>query len=224
MKELLSRRRELEGDLAATRHQLRGLRAQQKRQEQRGARAWQLSSRLRGVVLILYMLGDWRPEAAMRYLAAAGRKRKWPGREEEDLRELVEKAVLEADASELAGLGDLEAPTAPLAMKEAVAYLEEWRLKVWVEVQNQQKGVAPSTGCLLRRLEERRGSIPAVVRPVAVGFAEEAKARMWAMRWRRRWGGRHGRLRVRDDVGPQEMRDKVPFPQDSFAILRAALR
>ena len=39
---------------------------------------------------------------------------------------------------------------------------------------------------------------------------------MRALRWRRRWGGRHGRIRVREDVPMEERRAKVARQKGAF--------
>ena len=57
---------------------------------------------------------------------------------------------------------------------------------------------------VLQRLEERRQGIPILARPGA-----SAKVREWAAVWRRKWGGKHGRIRVREDIGVPELRQKV---------------
>ena len=79
----------------------------------------------------------------------------------------------------------------------------------WARGLNTDKGVAPNTDAVLRRLETRRMALPETGRAPDRGTIAEARARMWASRWRRRWGGRHGRIRARDDVPLREMRSKV---------------
>ena len=75
---------------------------------------------------------------------------------------------------------------------------------------HRQDGVAPSTDAVLQRLEERRASLPEAHRPKPAGTSSEAKGRMWARRWRQKWGGRIAKVRVQDDVSVQELQDKAP--------------
>ena len=69
--------------------------------------------------------------------------------------------------------------------------------------------MAPPTGSVLERLELQRQALPEGVRPNARGTADETRAKMYALRFRNRWGARHQRIRPREDMGPAEMRQKV---------------
>ena len=60
-------------------------------------------------------------------------------------------------------------------------------------------------------MEERRQRLPEAVRPPGKGSVFEPRARMWLTRWQRRWGGKHGAIRTRDELAVQEMRDKAPM-------------
>ena len=110
---------------------------------------------------------------------------------------------------EFTRLTSLASPTNEEAMKVAVRVVEEWRLAQWVARLNEEQGVAPPTSLVLERSEQARSRLPEALRPPRVGVAAEAKARMWALRWRQRHGGRHGRVRVREDVPLEEQRAKV---------------
>ena len=86
---------------------------------------------------------------------------------------------------------------------------EEWGLKEWAEDLNRRRGLAPSTAAVLQEKERRRARVSAAVQPSAWGTAEGARGRMRATRWRRRWGGRFGSIRKREDVTPEELRAKA---------------
>ena len=60
-------------------------------------------------------------------------------------------------------------------------------------------------------MEERRQRLPEAVRPPGKGSVFEPRARMWLTRWRRRWGGKHGAIRTKDELPVQEMRDNAPI-------------
>ena len=78
-----------------------------------------------------------------------------------------------------------------------------------VRLLNEQRGVAPSTAMVLERFEQRRSHLPEGVRPRPRGVAAEDKARAWALRWRRRWGARHGNIQAREDIPLDEKRAKA---------------
>ena len=203
---LAARKAELDATLAETRKELR--RERQLAKDAR-RRVWVLSQWLTNVVLILYSFAGHTPIVARLFLARAALSRGWPAKGDEELDTIVEDKFLGADVEHLAGLSDLDAPADPSAMKVARRYFEEWRLVEWVGQLNQGKGVAPSTDLVLTRYEGARSQLPAVCRPGHAGTAASTKGRSWAFRWRRRWGGRHGALRAREDITAAEIRDKV---------------
>ncbi len=95
------------------------------------------------------------------------------------------------------------------AMKAALSYVEQWRLAQWVTQLNETQGIAPSTESVLQHYEEQRQQLPEAVRPVAVGVPAQTSARVWAGSFRRRWGGKHGRIPVREQIPVAELRNKV---------------
>ena len=52
-------------------------------------------------------------------------------------------------------------------------------------------------------------TVQEAVRPAGKGDVAMAKARAWALKWRRRWGFRYGAIRAREDIPAGEMREKV---------------
>ena len=142
-------------------------------------------------------------------MAAEGKRRRWPSKREEDLEREVEDMFLECDLEELLAWCNISAPPDPKAMEVAMRVAEEWRLAEWVRLLNEQRGVAPSTAMVLERFEQRRSQLPEGVRPGPRGVAVEDKVRAWALRWRRRWGGRHGSIQAREDIPLEEMRAKA---------------
>ena len=195
--------------LQATKRQLKRERQRVKDQRKKDAKKWRLTGRLARVVLIVFMLAGQQVDPAVHFLAGIGRQRKWPPKEDEELKTMVEDLFLAVDVDVLAGLCDLANPADPAAAKAAVRISEEWRLMQWVKRLNEEQGVAPSTGMLLDRLEARRWDLPEAVRPPWRGDAGEAWARVSACRLRRRWGARHGKLRARPDMSLDEMRAKA---------------
>ena len=198
-----------------------------KRAQDREAKVWVLTPFLKDVVLIMYVLAGYTAEPAARYLAMEAQRRRWPSKSEDDLRTEAEEVFLAFDdVGQLADLTCLENPSHPEAMKVAVKVVEEWRLAQWVWRLNAQQGVAPSTAQVLQRFEQTSSQLPDAVRPPYLGEATEARGRMSAHRFRQRWGGRHGRIRVQEDVPLEERRAKVQMSKmpPLFLDFRARFR
>ena len=47
------------------------------------------------------------------------------------------------------------------------------------------------------------------VRPRGVGVSTQTSARVWAEAWGRSWSGKHGRVRVREQIPMEDLRSKV---------------
>ena len=209
MDRLRAERDEVKRREASLKAQLKQAKGKAKVLRERAERAWRLSTFMLHVVLIAYALCGYKSPAAIKFLIFTGRKRRWPEKPESELQELVENAFLECDESELADLCDKVNPTHPEAFAAAVRYSEEWAMAAFVDEQNVQLGLAPSTEFLLDRWRQRRLMYPEDCRPLDPGLVVESKARKWAHRWRIRWGARHGRIRVRDELPVQEARAKA---------------
>ena len=206
---LAARKAQLDRELADARRELR---LETQRQKHRKRRSWAVTDWLKDAVVIVYDLAGGAVAPAQRFLARAAARRRWPPRADEEMKTMVEDFYLAVDAERLAGLVDFDNPTNVQALKAAARFYEEWRLAVWARQLNDVQGVAPSTGWVLERYEESRGRLPEAVRPARVGLAASVKARVWALRWRRRWGARHAAVRVREDIPVDEMRSKArPF-------------
>ena len=122
---------------------------------------------------------------------------------------LVEDLFLQADANELAALADTSNADGPAALSVATKCVEEWRVVVWVRGLNAAKGVAPSAESVLHQAGARRLELPEAVRGPPRGADGESRARRWVARLRRRWVGRCGKVRVRDDLQPSEIHNKA---------------
>ena len=184
--------------------------AERKRKQQ-----WHFSAELQQVALILCDKGHPDTSAATAFLMRAAAKRKWEERPEAEVSELVVTMYLEADLHDLVALCDATNPSNQKAMQSALRFWEEWCLAQWVEETNAKKGVAPPTAALLDCWEARRRNYPEGVRPSARGLPAEAWSRMWAMRFRRRWGIRHGAIRGREPMTVHEMLEKARHPCES---------
>ena len=207
--DLWKRKQELDTALAQVRREERRAKQRDKDAQKSQRTAWKMSTNLLHTVLIIYALAGYTAEPAVKYLVNSGRKRHWPEKSEEEVAAMVEDCFLQVDVDDLACLTDKADPSDATAMKAALKYVEEWRLVVWARGLNSEQGVAPSTDSVLRRLENNRLSLPEAVRPDAVGTSAQSKARVWAQKWRLRWGARHRKIRLREDIPLPEMRSKA---------------
>ena len=209
--------------LAAARKKLKAAQRQQKdalkkmntqwrlapESEEGETRSLQALPRFAKVALILFDLAG-HAGAAAAFLAREAARRKWAPRSEAEVRELVDKLFLRVDLAEYTDVCDMGASSDERAMRVAVRFWEEWSLVAWAKDANKRLGVAPSTEAVLDRAEQLRLRLPEGARPASKGSVAEAKARMWAQRWRDKWGAHYGRLRARDDMPVEEKRAKAP--------------
>ena len=70
----------------------------------------------------------------------------------------------------------------------------------------------------MQQLEAQLLSLPGAVRPAARGTFADAKASVWAAAFRKRWGGRHGRLKCGEHLPTEEMLAKAG--EDRCPVIR----
>ena len=207
---LLAERCALSTSVAEVGQLLQQAKRWQKQSQRRADHMWHLTTWQSKVLLIVYVLAGYQVAPAAAFLAMQARKRKWPPRPEEEVHQVVGDVFLRADVNWVASLADEMDPLDVPCMKVAISFLHQFGVAEWVSNVNQQQGVAPPTGMVLQQLESRRLGYPEFVRPRHVGVVADARARVWARKWRMRWGARHARVRIRgEDMDAQEMRDKV---------------
>ena len=196
--QLLAERAREKAVLAEMRREQRSARQKQARTARAVARQWELSTHAKRVVLIAYGLAPYDAEPSVMYLAALGRQKGWPQKSDEALTRLVQDLFLAADVHELAALVEFTAPTDLPAMRQAVGFVEEWRIAVWARRRVETSGASVPTNSVLRRLEANRLLLPEDVRPPPRGTVLEQRARKWVRRWRDRWGGFYGKVPIRE--------------------------
>ena len=69
--------------------------------------------------------------------------------------------------------------------------------------------MTPSTAALLCRARDFTEALPAAARCVNEQGRPSNVAKLWALRWRRRWGGRVGKLRAGDVTTSEDSRQKA---------------
>ena len=160
------------------------------------------------VVLMCWQAGgDTAP--AVKYLQGVARQRGWPKSDDAAIAALVTECVVGADMDCLLELTDESTPVGASAARVAARYVQEWALYTWACQLNVGPGVAPRTKAVLAECEAHRSRCAGGAQPPPRGNVTSATARMWASRWRQRWGGGYGRLRVRDQPPLEEMRAKA---------------
>lgn len=206
---LAQQRANLEASVSEVRRELRIAKQRQRAAEKRVEKHWRLTPWLQKVVLIIFSLAGHNAAPGAAYLATVARRRRWPRKTDEDLERGVEDLFLAVDLEELASWCDAANPADPPALEEASRVVEEWRLMRWVQRLNEERGVAPSTSSLLERSAQRRLQLPEAARPPERGVVADGRNRAWALKFRRRWGARHGAIRTLDALPVDEMRAKA---------------
>ena len=213
MDALLQRREQLRAQRAALADQNRQLSRRERRENQAQQRQWRLREDVRRVVLIVLVLAHGASAPLVPYLQGVGRRSHWPEKSEDEIDELALDLFLDADVDWVTELSDEGAPADPVAMRTALCIVSEWRVAVWTEAQNRQRGAAPSTSMVLAEFERHRAQFPEAVRPRRMGASADPAARKRVSRWRYRWGGRYGQIRAREVV-------PLPLLQAKAARLR----
>ena len=204
LEELRRRRQRVREDLADAGRQAKLAKSRAASAE----RVWKLVGAVLKTVLIIHKLAGGAVDPSVVFLTRKGRERGWPDRTDEELANLVHAAYAAADMGEVAALADMDNSTDAPALSMAVDYVEQWRVAVWARAQN-RLGIAPGGSDVLRHADQRRSRLPVPARPSPWGSNESAASRKRLSRWRGRWGGRVGKLRVREEVPLADMREKA---------------
>ena len=166
--------------------------------------------RVDAVAVVLYVLNGHDSECAVLWLEKSQQHKR---NEEEDpallQRRLLEKFLL-CDEDALAAAARHTTAPANSIVGQAHAFFRDWRAAQWVQTQNTTNMAAPSTKALAARtlgvggVAGAAGGIPPVL-----GRALPGKARMWAVRWRRRVGARLRKPKLADVVPAASLREKA---------------
>ena len=208
--ELRSTKRKLSAELADITRHVKAARVKQKA----AARAWELTGSVLRVVLAIHTFADAIVDPSIVFLKAKGRECHWGPRSDSELGVVIYAAYASASVDEITSIIDFDNPVDAPSLSVALSYVEQWRLKEWATSQN-RKGVAPGTGAALDRIAAQRLLLPEHLRPTPWGTSDSSTARKRVSRWRRRWGGRIAKLRIREEVTADEMRAKASERSES---------
>ena len=115
------------------------------------------------------------------------------------------------DNTSLETLREATAPTTEagiLAQKKAAAFLARAGAAMWATKMIKEHGHAPSTQ-ELRDESDRIGAAPSATGAGTAATGTGNSVRQWGWRWRKAWGFRKGRLRVRERYDTEDLRQKA---------------
>ena len=228
-KSAAERFRQAADQLAAVRRALRENKKARRSEacaKQSQARQWVLSAPASNTVLTIFALAD-AAEPAAHYLRAHAARCGWPSKTNEELEAYAVDHFVAADPAHIAASSIEEDPVDAAAMRTAQRYLVEWRAVEWARDRVRGARVSPSSALFLQQYDGARLAVPEDVRPRCRGSASDSSARAWMRRLRKRWGGRYGRLRVRDEPSMDVLQAKAPsliFARTCVRACAAALR
>ena len=173
------------------------------------AKVWRLTQRMRRASVAMLVLSNGSAEPAVKYLATCARAQGWPEKDPEELAELAQDLFLQADVAEVAALADTSEPTDAAALAVALKYVGEWKVVVSMRHANMTSSAAPSSQAMVDEFERQRLLVPEGARPRSLGNAGAPRAKTWAHRLRKRWGGRFGAVSVADRLEPGLLRAKA---------------
>ena len=105
------------------------------------------------------------------------------------------------------------------AWNTAGLHLAELGLATWTVDCNVCKRFAPTASQLQERWQQLRRNLAPRADPAGVGHTTSRSARRALQSWRRRWGFRYGKMRLRDHFSEGELLEKAHFVETFFVFL-----
>ena len=187
-------------------------------QEQKSSAAFSLY--VQQVALIMYFLSGHNADACAAYLQKQARRRGGATVDPPVLARLVEDWFMSADIGYFVGATQEGAAGENVGLcRRARTFLREWELAQWVRQQNRSKGIAPSTSLVLERFNDAAAAESTAAAP-APKHAWLPSGRMWARRWRLRWGARLSRIPATELLPLDAKRAKARAGNDTIACAR----
>ena len=203
MEELRHRKRALSASVAASSASIRAAKQSAAEKAKRELRQWSLEHypSLLYTTVAVYLLADYSPEPVVVFMRGQERKRGWRERSDQELFRIAEDTFLSVDMDVLTHLVDESNPKDVAVYRTAAACVAQWRAAVW------GKAFRTDTEAIAAEFERVRASFPEEFRPSA--WLGTAGARKQGTRLRRRWGGRFGAVRPREEVPVDVMQAKA---------------
>ena len=144
-----------------------------------------------------------------------------PGTEDDTVKDLLENYFLEVDVDVLGMWFDPSTSVLPPSiLATADHFVKEHQLGTWVWSRNHLFGTVVRTETLIEQYNTLTRDTEAPAEEQAtVAAANTSTGRMWALRWRNRHGGKHGKLRVEEPISLEEKRTKVAEPPAAIWVL-----
>ena len=207
---LKARREEVNSRLKAVSNEYRGRAKSLRRSMQRSAKDWQVPANVFSAAFVIFERCGWSLEPCEMFLEAFAKRKGWHEIEKVDFAFLLESAFLERDVNELVTLGEAhDANGDDFVIRTANKYIREWPIVEWCRLQNLSHGVAPTTAELIRKANEVAPECSCVISSRTSTGRPSAKARAWASKFRKRWNGRIGRIKIESGMDASEKRAKA---------------
>jgi hypothetical protein len=177
-----------------------------------------LQNRLRGAlkqfVLMLFVLARHDAAVAVSFLHGHGRKRQYiQEASATDTSAAVEWLFIHTQQRVLVNLFDAREGNPVARIARAGFYAVEHHLFQWVLQHNCLRGIAPTTGQLLREAQlciPQDLPLSARERMLQMFLSSPSRSKRWASRWRGRWGARFGKMCTGCPMSTEELRKRVP--------------
>ena len=207
---LKARREEVNSRLKAVSNEYQGRAKSLRRSMQRSAKDWQVPANVFSAAFVIFERCGWSLEPCEMFLEAFAKRKGWHEIEKVDFAFLLESAFLERDVNELVTLGEAhDANGDDFVIRTANKYIREWPIVEWCRLQNLSHGVAPTTAELIRKANEVAPECSCVISSRTSTGRPSAKARAWASKFRKRWNGRIGRIKIESGMDASEKRAKA---------------
>ncbi len=190
--------RVLRDELQRCRHREKARKYQQKK----------AAENLRRLCLTVYCVSRWNMAAAVDVLEQERRRLRQTQMPRACAEASVEHWFLDTSPTDLATWESPDAKDDVGQRKKrwAQQFFVEWQLKDWVLQENLERGVAPTSGRLLRQAHALEHGVPPARFDVG---AISQRERLWARRWRCKWGAAWAAIHAREQCTVQDLRQKA---------------
>ena len=194
--------------------QLRALTSQRRAERHRlqqvakyNACEWTVPPQVMRAALVIYEQCGWNAEPSIQFIMRVGRANKMPSITDVEAIVLLEEAFLVNDLKELMYAADVHVECK--WMLEAKRVISEWHIVQWGSNLNMHQGVAPSTASILEKAQAAGHVLPKTVFARTRNGRPGSTARMWASRFRKRWGAAIGKVKQNEHIPLDVLRAKV---------------